>query len=319
MILEYDNQVHNTIFCIMKKNLSKLQNKILKFIYGLKKKYFYYESFNLFKNFVAPPKIIGYQLSRNTKLGNKGDIIYLPPDIQNSWFVMNSGELGYNYMNYIPDEKKKSNEYVFIDIGANVGLSTREMMKENINIVSYVCVEPVKTNYECLKLNLGNFKNVDLYNFGLSDVETRQDIFIDSGNHGNSSLLETMMVHSKHNEYVISSVDIKTVKQFFNLIKDKITDKQLIIKIDVQGYDELIFSLIPEEILEKTDLLIYELTLHQKIKNPDFDIDSFKKNLSKFNKLDSDTISIRSFDDLIKITANRNNGKKLETDIYLQK
>ena len=43
-----------------------------------------------------------------------------------------------------------------------------------------------------------------------------------------------------------------SVKSFFNLIKKDIKGKKLIIKIDTQSLDELIISLIPDEIIKNT-------------------------------------------------------------------
>ena len=303
----------------LRKTTSSIEKLILRLVYKYKKQYFYYESYNLFKNYPATPKIIGYQLNKNTALGKKGDIIYLPPDLENSWGIINSGEISYPYKDLITQYTQSNQDYIFIDIGANVGLVTKELINKNLNIDSFICVEPIEHIYSCLKLNIKEHSNVFTYNFGLGNKDSEQDMYTDPSNHGNSSLLKSMMVKNKYHSYDTSKVSIKSVEYFFELIKDKIENKRLIIKIDVQGYDELILSLIPNSIIEMTDLLIYELSLDKEYYNPDFNLELYKDKVQKFTGFKSKNNIIKSYDDLIKITSTRNNGRRFESDIYLYK
>ena len=69
-----------------------------------------------------------------------------------------------------------------------------------------------------------------------------------------------MMTLSKYKNYKVEKINVMSVKSFFNLIKKDTKGKKLIIKIDTQSLDELIISLIPDEIINNTVLLNYELT-----------------------------------------------------------
>ena len=90
------------------------------------------------------------------------------------------------------------------------------------------------------------------------------------------------------------------------------------IGVDVQAYDELIFSLIPEDILEKTVLLNYELTNLDGVNKPIIDTELLKKNLSYFRECWSYEIDNLSMEQLIKFSE-KHESQNVETDIYLLK
>ena len=96
---------------------------------------------------------------------------------------MRYGELNYPLSKIIKQKLNKNKKYTFIDIGANVGLVTRQLFFENKNIENYICVEPAKLTYECLKKNTSIIKKVSLHNVGLSIKNEMKNIFIDKSNH----------------------------------------------------------------------------------------------------------------------------------------
>ena len=57
---------------------------------------------------------------------------------------MRYGELIYPISKIIKDQLNKNRKYTFIDIGANVGLVSRQLFFENKNIDNYICVEPAQ-------------------------------------------------------------------------------------------------------------------------------------------------------------------------------
>ena len=306
------------MFKIIKNYLSLLQNSFLTYIFKLKPKYFFYQSFNLFQNYPARPQIIGFELSRNTRIGKKGDIIYLPNDAYLAWYLMKYGELHYPLSDQIKDKLKKIHTYTFLDIGANVGLTSRDVFLKNSNIKQIICVEPVKKTFSCLEKNTSNFKNKLLFNFALGKENSKGKIYIDNANNGNASLVKSMMNTSKYNSYQSEEIKIKSVDNFFLENKKSILIHPLIIKIDTQLYDELIFSLLPEEIIKNTHMVCYEFTHLENVNSPEFSIEKFTRNLEYFSTIWSDKFGEISKEKLIEICY-RNNIKYLETDIYLIK
>lgn len=303
----------------LKRVLSNLQNSILFGIYKIKPKFFFHSFFRHFEKYPANPEIVGLKFSKKTKVANKGETIFLPNDVQITWQLMRYGELNYPISNIIKTKLNPKKKYTFIDIGANVGLVSRQVLNENKNVKKFICVEPVKTTYDCLQMNSSVFNNFNLFNFGLGIRNENKNIFIDKSNHGNASLEKTMMKLSKHKKYYSEKILIKSVKSFFNLIKNQIEGDKLIIKIDTQSFDELILSLIPMEVIKKTVLINYELTSINGIRKPKVSEKEFKKRISSFNTIWSEEIKDIDASWIIKELNTRVNQKNIETDIYLLK
>ena len=255
---------------MIKKILSNFQNIILTRIYKFKPKFFFYSFYNYFESYAASPQITGLYFSKKTKVANKGDIIYLPNDTQITWHLVKYGELDYSISKIIKKKLNKNKKYTFIDIGANVGLVSRQLFLEHKNIEQYICIEPVSKTFKCLEKNTSSLKNINLYNFALGSKSETKKIFIDKSNHGNSSLEKTMMGLSKYSKYEVEKIKVLSVQSFFNSIKKSIKGKKLIIKIDTQSLDELIVSQLPNHVMKNVVLLNYELTSIQGIKKENF-------------------------------------------------
>ena len=97
------------MFKIIKNSLSLLEKSLLTFFYKLKPKYFFYQSFNLFQNYPAKPKIIGLELTKNTRLGKKGDVLYLPNDTYLAWWLMKYGEIKYPISDFVENKLQDNN------------------------------------------------------------------------------------------------------------------------------------------------------------------------------------------------------------------
>ncbi len=307
------------MFKIIKNSLSLLEKSLLTFFYKLKPKYFFYQSFNLFQNYPAKPKIIGLELTKNTRLGKKGDVLYLPNDTYLAWWLMKYGEIKYPISDFVENKLQDNNRYTFIDIGANVGFTSREVFLNNTNIDQIICIEPVKSTFSCLEKNTSAFQKKLLFNFALGQNNSTEEIYIDNANNGNASLVESMMNTSKYKSYETEKIEIKSVDDFFKAIADEVNNQGLIIKIDTQLYDELIFSLLPDDIIKQTRMVCYELTILNGIQGPEFSIEKFENNISSFNTIWSKELGTISKEELIKITAREKNIGNLETDIYLLK
>lgn len=303
----------------LKQVLSNVQNSILSSIYKIKPKFFFHSFFRQFESYPANPNIVGLKFSKKTKIANKGEVIFLPNDVQITWQLMRYGELNYPISKIIKTKLNRKKKYTFIDIGANVGLVSRQVLNENKNVEKFICIEPVKTTYDCLQMNSSVLKNSKLFNFGLGAKNEKKNIFIDKSNHGNASLEKTMMKLSKYKKYYSEKILIKSVKTFFNLIKNEVKGDKLIIKIDTQSFDELILSLIPMEVIKKTVLINYELTSIDGIKKPRVSENEFKKRISNFNSIWSEEIKNIDANWLIRELNTKVNQKNVETDIYLLK
>jgi FkbM family methyltransferase len=121
-----------------------------------------------------------------------------------------------------------------VDVGANMGLFTRQVLAKLQNIENVFVYEPHPGNFELLSFNLAPFERIEYVNAALSDIEGQLDFFLDPENCGNYSLNKAAMP----TEY--SSTVVK-VKSAFGESRRWLAHSNLIFyKSDTQGFDELI-------------------------------------------------------------------------------
>ena len=97
-------------------------------------------------------------------------------------------------------------------------------------------------------------------------------------------------------------IKCKNIKNFFN----KLSVKENIIKIDTQGYDEIIFQEIPEKILKKNKIMIIEIS---PINSKKINFKKYYNNLQfykKFTDFNGKNYSKQEVLDLSKYTGGKN-------------
>ena len=162
----------------------------------------------------------------------------------------------------------------FFDIGANVGLISKQLQNLNLNIKNYFCFAPEKNNFKILSKNLIN-KKTYLYNFGLASKNKKTKIFVNKLNKSDNSIYLNNYVGTKNN---LSKIILKDSNIVFKKIIDDKKINHIIYKSDTQGMDEEIFLNLDNEIFDKIYLLILEISNFEYI----------SKNLEKFlNKLEN--------------------------------
>jgi len=280
-------------------------NLLLKFFKN-KKKLLWTLTNNLLSSAISVPCISVLKLSTNTTIGNKNEKIYVTNDSYQTWYILNNKNFHKEFVEKIQNLTDKNVKYNFIDIGANTGLLTRSLLNNLDNINKAFLIEPDQDNFFCLKNNLSKYQNAQIFNFALDTNDGEKKLFIDKNNKGNLSFQYEMMTLKEDKLSFMNSkdsyeiVNCKSVKNFFNKIDNENIN---IIKIDVQGYDEVIFQEIPENILKNTKLLIIEIT---PLKTKKFDMDKFNSKLkmfSKYTNFESDSITLDQINKFVKRTS----------------
>jgi len=144
-----------------------------------------------------------------------------------------------------------------IDIGANIGLFTRQAMIASDKITHAYCFEPKISNFELASANLKSFPNVSLFNFGLSDADGTFDIKIDITNSGNISLNENAI---RGQVFSTESIEVRRPdisKEPFASIAAK--HSSLAYKSDTQGLDESIFTYLGTDLWESMQCAMLEI------------------------------------------------------------
>ncbi len=159
---------------------------------------------------------------------------------------------------FIENQIKKNSFDYFLDIGANSGYYSFYFAKKfkNLKIKAF---EPNFDAYnkfnKTLKKNL--FKNIDVFNFGLSDKKKKVKMYsmiTHDYTHTNSAIFETLNEHDYKN-CKIFEVPLKAGDNLFNYI-----NKKLILKIDVEGHEIYTLKGLMCNLLQNKCLILIEIS-----------------------------------------------------------
>jgi len=145
-----------------------------------------------------------------------------------------------------------------IDVGANVGLFTRQMLIASQKITHAYCFEPKTTNFELAAANLKSFTNASLFNFGLADVNETIDVSVNLTNSGNISLNKNAILNITcgTEKVEIRRPDISK-EPFSTIIKNH---NSLVYKSDTEGLDEVIFTQLGTNFWKKIQCAMLEIS-----------------------------------------------------------
>jgi len=295
----------------MKNFFTKIKYKFFLILFRQKKKLLWTLVNNLMNGFISAPTISVLTLREDTSLGKKNEKIFVTNDSYQTWYIMNSRDFHKSFVDKVLKFTKSNISYNLIDIGANTGLLTRCLLNNLSNIRNCFLVEPDPDNLFCIKNNLQNFENINTLDCALDLSDGEKKLFIDQNNKGNLSLIYEMMTLKQDKLSYMNSrnnfinVKTKNIKNYFNDIRN---ENNNIIKIDVQGYDEIIFQEIPRDVLIKTDILFIEIT---PLKSKKFDEEKFTLNLDLFKKYITSNGNQLTKNEVIQITK-RQSGKSFD-------
>lgn len=150
-----------------------------------------------------------------------------------------------------------SNDVGLIDIGANVGLFSRQALIASPKIKHAYCFEPNKSNYQLLKKNLEPFGTVDTYNVGISDKDGTVEFFVDTTNSGNLSVNKDAMLDY---QYAVEKIDLIHPNSINSPFPEIMQNHQTFVyKSDTQGLDESIFSSFDINFWDKVECALLEI------------------------------------------------------------
>ena len=268
----------------MKKYLSKLFRNNFKFIFNI---------LATSKNNNFDIEYLNLKLKENGPLGKKDEELIIPIDEIIAPRIIKNGSWDYFICNFI---KKNINndENHFFDIGANIGLITRQLQNLNLNISRYYCFEPDYKCFAILKKNVEN-KNVDFFNFGLGIKNSKYKFYSNPLNRTDNSIF---LKNYNYSEIDVIDVDIKNTNEVLSNIINKNNIRNIIYKSDTQGLDEEIFANLDNSIIDKINLLIIEIyNFDYAIKN----IELLLSKLKKFSTFFNEDGSVLNYNDLEKI------------------
>lgn len=195
-------------------------------------------------------------LNRNSSLGRKGEIVYTPQDNTIFKFVIEHGEWEIDESQFLADRiirdvksSKIKLKPVFIDIGANSGLVTRQVLNLSQSDCDVVLVEPIPNHVKAIRANLENFdrnNNLLIVEAALGEKNGEFEISIDNSNRGNSSFLPSAMPSTGFRKLIVKTIAVSDFVEQYIPNADS-----YIVKSDTQGFDSKILALFPADFWNK--------------------------------------------------------------------
>ena len=168
--------------------------------------------------------------------------------------------------------------YYLFDVGANVGLITRQFLAQFPAIVGATCVEPDPGNFAFLKKNNDVLGKVLFLNYALSNTAGKSTFYRDDSNMGRYSLLSEVIKPTQTGGEIV--VECRKVTDDL-LLSPVPAEARLIWKSDTEGYDEIIATELSPAFWARVDLAILELW---PIGKPKYDVSKLEAIFDGFPK-----------------------------------
>ena len=188
--------------------------------------------------------------------------------------VVDYGVISHFFSPQVTFNKINSNKKIIIDLGANIGIETLRFnyLFPNSKIIS---VEPDKENYEILKKNTNDNKNIITLNNGIWN----DDFFLKIKYKSIDNSQKISFTKASSGDQSVKSITVSTI------IKQHALNKIDILKIDLEGAENVIFDTTCDYWLDFVDIFIIECPdndapfVTQKI------FDAFRRNNLNFKTL----------------------------------
>ena len=197
------------------------------------------------------------RLNKDYALGPKGTVLELPRDLAIFDSVRKRGIWELEESEFLARGIRKVGEgkkAALLDIGANTGLVTLQAMNLSKTSIEVFLFEPIPRHASAIENNLGNLPNIHINEFALSNENGNSEIFTQATNHGNTSLLASVV---PSDELIRTRIKIIDTAEYCDRFLEGFDN--YVIKCDTQGMDALILSRIPNRIWQNTEFAIIEV------------------------------------------------------------
>jgi FkbM family methyltransferase len=167
-----------------------------------------------------------------------------------------------------------NDDVLLVDVGANVGLFSRQCLSLTPRISALYAYEPHPSNFSLLCRNLEGIQKARLNNFGLGSATSTANFYIDPDNAGNYSV----NVNAMPENFETTSIEI--VRAEDEERKWLADGKPIFYKSDTQGFDEVIATSLSPDFWDNVCGGIFELW---RIPGKEYDVDKFMKIVDSFN------------------------------------
>ena len=148
----------------------------------------------------------------------------------------------------------EKNKYdLMFDIGSYTGFYSLLFARYNQNtkIYTFEIIQDIKKRLE-ENIKINNFKNINTFNIGLSDVE--KDIYINKGSFDNGFSSVSKLTDTKNN----NKIKCTSLDNFIKNHKINLKNKKIFIKVDVEGHEMSVLKGMENLIKSNTIDLLFE-------------------------------------------------------------
>jgi len=195
------------------------------------------------------------KLLRNSFLGKRNSIIYIPSDTAITKNIIRNGFWEKEEVRHLSKAALKADGKInLIDLGAHAGLISLQVLNLVPGISRAILVEPVPLHAKCINLNLLPFNSkIELCNVALAKVAGIKEGFTDLANRGNFTLEHTAAAN-KYESIRVETIGARKFSQSLSSLEG-----DLILKSDLQGLDAEVLDEFDSEVWERTIACVIEV------------------------------------------------------------
>ena len=224
-------------------------------------------------------------LNAASSLGPKGTVLEVPKDKIIYQELRHRGEWEKEVSNFlsscIKDLKKEARNITLLDLGANIGLISLQVINDLEFNIQLIAVEPLPQHISALERNLKSISRTNeviILPVALGLESKMEYIHKQNTNSGNTSLIARVVPNDQVSKVRIQMLD---TEEFAS--KYLASDTNFVIKSDLQGFDAKVLARLGKEIWEKTYAASVEVWALTEIEKQD--VSNLLENWKYFNKI----------------------------------
>jgi len=194
-----------------------------------------------------------------------GETLELPLDDVIAPWILDHGSWQLEELDFIVEHAPRG-PFVLFDIGANIGLVTRQLMHRLPHIAFAVCYEPHPGHFQVLSRNLAHLKNCCLVQVAIGPHAGELQFYEDVHNSGNYSLTVEAMEGNTYRKRTVRCMPARDDELLGRLPTDA-ADLPIVWKSDTQGFDEAIVTSLSKEFWKRVSVAAMEIS---RINKPEF-------------------------------------------------
>ncbi|MGH7069370.1 MAG: FkbM family methyltransferase [Acetobacteraceae bacterium] len=203
---------------------------------------------------------MAYRLPQGSPLFRQGggEVLELLIDRVTTRWILERGSWQQEDLDFVVARAPKQ-PLVLLDIGAHIGLMTRQLMHVFPDIVAAVCYEPHPLNFATLSRNLAHLENCSLVQAAVGTVAGQLTFYEDIYNTGNYSLSLGAMDGREYRTNKVECVRAHD-EEFLQRLSAETAQLPIIWKSDTQGLDEIIVTSLSDDFWSRVPVALMEIS-----------------------------------------------------------